>query len=179
MPHGPPTRPGVSRGSRWKLAGRPAPRWQRDWDPPRGPAWKVLWDNGLGPPATSRPLACPDPTSPPTGPQLLLVDASQLSSLTGFALISESRDPSSPPVATDAFTRMKSQLLRIQDLVPHGRPQGSKSLCKQERGHILISAAPPGAQGGRGPGVITGSGHSPSGEAREALALPSPTRPRF
>lgn len=79
------------------------------------------------------PLACPDPTSPPTGSQLLLVDVSSLSSLNGSTLIFESRDLSSTPVATDAFTRMKSQLLWIQDLVPHGRPQGSKSLCKQER----------------------------------------------
>lgn len=47
-------------------------------------------------------------------------------------------------MATDSLTCVEVQSLRIQDLWPHRRLQGGKSLYKQEKGHILISAALPG-----------------------------------
>lgn len=94
----------------------------------------------LSPP---QPLARPSPGSSSNRGRPASVNLSYSTlNLTGFALVL--RDPSPSPVATDSLTRVEVQSLRIQDLWPHRRLRGGKSLYKQEKGHILISAALPG-----------------------------------
>lgn len=100
-------------------------------------SWCQGWARG---PSCHLPVHYPPPPGPlpfgsgsNRGPVCFsLTPVSQLSNLTGFALIFERGDPS-PSMATDSLTCMKIQHLLIQDLLPHRRFQFGKSLCKQER----------------------------------------------